>query len=132
VLSTHLARILRSFPVTGAHHLVVDYNVYAVGLVPPLALSVVDDWYVDGLERLRPQSRTCVAKITQKQQQNTVYYRQTIYYFLNILHNIFECRSACDLSVSGCPVVRTSRVDACKACHSVKVPVHWAKAIILY
>jgi len=70
---THLARILRSFPVTGAHHLVVDYNVYAVGLVPPLALSVVNDWYVDGLERLRPQSWTCLAKNTQKQQQNDVY-----------------------------------------------------------
>lgn len=56
---THLARILRTFPVTGAHHLVVDDHVYAVGLVPPLALSVVDDRHVDGLQRLRPQPRTC-------------------------------------------------------------------------
>lgn len=95
---THLARILRSFSVTGAHHLVVDYNVYAVGLVPPLALSVVDDRHVDGLQRLWPQSRTCVAKNTQKQQQNTVYYRQTINYFSNILHSIFKCRSVCDPS----------------------------------
>jgi len=84
---THLARILGSFPVTGAHHLVVDYNVYAVGLVPPLALSVVNDWYVDGLERLRPQSRTCVAKNTQKQQtEQCLYYRQIIIYYFFYKH----------------------------------------------
>lgn len=62
---THLTRVLRPFPVTGAHHLVVDYDVYAVGLVPPLALSVVDDRHVDGLQRFWPQSGTCVAKRTQ-------------------------------------------------------------------
>jgi hypothetical protein len=54
----YLTRILSTASVSSAHHLIIDDDVDAIGFVPPLAESVVDDWHVDGLQGLWPQSRS--------------------------------------------------------------------------
>lgn len=44
--------------VTGAHHLVVNRHPDTLGAVPAFAYPVVDDRYLDGLQRLGTKPRT--------------------------------------------------------------------------
>lgn len=56
--SAHLTRILTAAAVTGAHHLVINDDVDAIGPMPPLTEAIIDHGNVYRLQRLRSQSRT--------------------------------------------------------------------------
>lgn len=45
----YLTGVFATISVSGTHHLVVDDDVDALGLVPVLALAIVDDGHVDHL-----------------------------------------------------------------------------------
>jgi len=52
----YLTRVLAAAAITGAHHLVVDDDVDAVGPMPPFAHAIIDHGHVHRLQRLGPQS----------------------------------------------------------------------------
>lgn len=51
----YLTRVLAAAAVPGAHHLVINDDVDAVGPMPPFADAIIDHGHVHGLQRLGPQ-----------------------------------------------------------------------------
>jgi len=49
---TYLTRIFAAAAVTGAHHLVVNDDVDAVGAMPPLAEAIIDHGHIHRLQCL--------------------------------------------------------------------------------
>lgn len=56
--TAYLTRILTTATVTGAHHLVIDDDVDAIGPMPSFTEAIIDHGHVYSLQRLGSQSRT--------------------------------------------------------------------------
>lgn len=56
--TAYLTRILTAATVTGAHHLVINDDVDAIGPMPSLADAIIDHGHVYSLQRLGSQSGT--------------------------------------------------------------------------
>jgi hypothetical protein len=54
----YLAGILTASPVSCTHHLIIDDNIDAVGLVPAFTEAVVYHWHIHSLQSLRTKSGT--------------------------------------------------------------------------
>lgn len=54
----YLTRVLAAAAITGAHHLVINDDVDAIGSMPSLAEAIIDHGHVHCLQRLGSQSGT--------------------------------------------------------------------------
>lgn len=52
----HLAGILTPSPISCTHHLIIDDDIDAVGLVPAFTQSIVYHWHIHSLQSLRAKS----------------------------------------------------------------------------